>query len=80
MGVRVNAVAPSLTMTDATGDIPLDYIAEFRRRMPLGRAATPNEVAVVIAFLAGPDSRFVTGAVIPIDGGLRASSGQPAHR
>jgi len=79
-GVRVNAVAPSLTATDATADIPDDDVAEFLRRIPMGRAAEPAEIADVIAFLAGRDSRFVTGVVLPIDGGLRASSGQPPHR
>ena len=79
-GVRVNAVAPSLTSTDATADIPAEDVAAFLRRIPMGRAAEPAEVADVIAFLAGPDARFVTGVVLPIDGGLRASSGQPPHR
>jgi len=79
-GVRVNAVAPSLTSTDATADIPADDVAEFVRRIPMGRAAEPAEVADVIAFLAGSDARFVTGVILPIDGGLRASSGQPPHR
>jgi meso-butanediol dehydrogenase / (S,S)-butanediol dehydrogenase / diacetyl reductase len=79
-GVRVNAVAPSLTLTDATADIPPDDVEEFLRRIPMGRAAEPAEVADVIAFLAGPDARFVTGVVLPVDGGLRASSGQPPHR
>ena len=79
-GVRVNAVAPSLTATDATADIPAEDVAAFLRRIPMGRAAEPAEVADVIAFLAGPDARFVTGVVLPIDGGLRASSGQPPHR
>jgi len=79
-GVRVNAVAPSLTATDATADIPDADVAEFVRRIPMGRAAEPAEIADVIAFLAGQDSRFVTGVVLPIDGGLRASSGQPPHR
>ena len=79
-GVRVNAVAPSLTSTDAVADIPADDVVEFLRRIPMGRAAEPAEVADAIAFLAGPDARFVTGVVLPIDGGLRASSGQPPHR
>jgi len=79
-GVRVNAVAPTLTTTDAVADIPVDDVAAFVRRIPMGRAAEPAEVADVIAFLAGPDARFVTGVVLPVDGGLRAGSGQPPHR
>jgi meso-butanediol dehydrogenase / (S,S)-butanediol dehydrogenase / diacetyl reductase len=79
-GVRVNAVAPSLTSTDATADIPAEDVAEFLRRIPMGRAAEPAEVADVISFLAGQDARFVTGVVLPVDGGLRAGSGQPRHR
>jgi meso-butanediol dehydrogenase/(S,S)-butanediol dehydrogenase/diacetyl reductase len=79
-GVRVNAVAPSLTTTDATSDIPAADVAEFVRRIPLGRPAEPADVAGVIAFLAGDDARFVTGVVVPVDGGLRAGSGQPPHR
>jgi meso-butanediol dehydrogenase / (S,S)-butanediol dehydrogenase / diacetyl reductase len=78
--VRVNAVAPSLTTTDATADIPAEDVAEFVRHIPLGRPAEPADVAGVIAFLAGRDARFVTGVVLPIDGGLRAGSGQPPHR
>jgi meso-butanediol dehydrogenase / (S,S)-butanediol dehydrogenase / diacetyl reductase len=79
-GVRVNAVAPTLTTTDATADIPAADVAEFVSRIPLGRPAEPADVAGVIAFLAGDDARFVTGVVLPVDGGLRASSGQPPHR
>jgi meso-butanediol dehydrogenase/(S,S)-butanediol dehydrogenase/diacetyl reductase len=79
-GVRVNAVAPSLTMTDATADISAADVSEFVRRIPLGRPAEPAEVADVIAFLAGEDARFITGVVLPVDGGLTAGSGQPPHR
>jgi meso-butanediol dehydrogenase/(S,S)-butanediol dehydrogenase/diacetyl reductase len=60
-GIRVNAVAPSLTLTDATADISATDLAEFVRRILLGRAAEPAEPADVIAFLAGNDARFVSG-------------------
>jgi meso-butanediol dehydrogenase/(S,S)-butanediol dehydrogenase/diacetyl reductase len=79
-GVRVNAVAPSLIATDATADIPAADVAEFVRRIPMGRTGEPAEIADVIAFLAGHDARFVTGVILPVDGGVRASSGQPPHR
>jgi len=78
-GVRVNAVAPSLTSTDATADLMKSnaLMAAFRERMPIGRSATPDEVAGVIVFLASEDAVFVNGAILPVDGGLQASNGQP---
>jgi len=78
-GVRVNAVCPSLTLTDMAGDIKDNQalLAKFAERIPLGRAAQPEEIADVIAFLASDDARFVTGVNLPVDGGLSASNGQP---
>ena len=78
-GVRVNAVAPSFTSTEATADLEKSgaVMAAFRDRLPIGRAATPDEVAGVIAFLASDDAGFINGVNLPIDGGLHASNGQP---
>jgi len=78
-GVRINAVAPSLTSTDATADLVKNasVMAAFRERLPIGRAATPDEVAGVIAFLASEDAIFINGVILPVDGGLHASNGQP---
>lgn len=78
-GIRVNAVAPSLTETEMTSGVMQndEIMAMFRRRIPMGRAAEPEEVADVIAFLTGHDARFVNGVVLPVDGGLSASNGQP---
>jgi meso-butanediol dehydrogenase/(S,S)-butanediol dehydrogenase/diacetyl reductase len=78
-GVRINAVAPSLTTTEATSDLQKSdaVMAAFRDRLPIGRAATPEEVAGVIAFLASEDALFVNGVNLPVDGGLHASNGQP---
>jgi meso-butanediol dehydrogenase/(S,S)-butanediol dehydrogenase/diacetyl reductase len=77
--VRVNAVAPSLTSTDATAGLEKSeaVMAAFRERLPIGRAATPDDIAGVIAFLASDDALFVNGAILPVDGGLTASNGQP---
>jgi len=78
-GVRVNAVAPSLTSTEATANLEKSdaVMTAFRDRLPIGRSATPDEVAGVIAFLASEDARFINGVNLPIDGGLHASNGQP---
>lgn len=78
-GVRINAVAPSLTTTDATVDVEKSesLMAAFRDRLPIGRSATPEEVAGVIAFLASEDACFINGVILPVDGGLHASNGQP---
>ncbi len=78
-GVRINAVAPSFTSTEATSELEKneDVLAAFRDRMPVGRVATPDDVASVIAFLASEDAVFVNGVILPVDGGLSASNGQP---
>lgn len=78
-GVRVNAVCPSLTMTEMTGPIAGSeaLMARFQDRIPLGRAAQPDEVAPAIVFLASDDARFINGVNLPVDGGVTASNGQP---
>lgn len=78
--VRVNAVAPSLTLTDMAEGISEDEekLARFRDRIPMGRPAEPAEVGDVIVFLASDEARFVNGVVLPVDGGVTASNGQPA--
>lgn len=78
-GIRVNAVAPSFTITGMTEEMKDDAatLASFADRMPLGRPATPDDIAGPIAFLASDDARFVTGAILPVDGGVSASNGQP---
>ncbi len=78
-GVRINAVAPSLTDTDMAEFAMKndEIVSAFKNRIAMGRAGKSEEVADVIAFLASDDARFVTGTIIPVDGGLSASNGQP---
>ena len=78
-GIRVNAVAPSLTKTGMTDDMFEDeaLLKKFEERIALGRPATPEDIAGPVAFLASDDARFVTGAILPVDGGVTASNGQP---
>ena len=53
-----------------TAALPEDTRTTYQAAIPAGRFATPDEVAGVVRFLAGPDAAYVTGAVIPVDGGL----------
>ncbi len=78
-GVRVNAVNPSLVFTAMTEQMKskADLIRKFEERIPLGRAAEPDDIAGPILFLASDAARFVNGVNLPVDGGLMASNGQP---
>jgi len=76
--IRVNTIHPGPTdnafqhaieMT-ATGLDQAAATAEFERMIPLGRHATPEEIAATVAFLAGPSGAFITGATIAVDGGM----------
>jgi NAD(P)-dependent dehydrogenase (short-subunit alcohol dehydrogenase family) len=74
-GVRVNAVAPGWIRTALTAGLRDDEAAEQRilDRTPMGRWGEPADVAGAVEFLAGPDAAFITGAVLPVDGGYLAS-------
>jgi meso-butanediol dehydrogenase/(S,S)-butanediol dehydrogenase/diacetyl reductase len=78
-GIRVNAVAPSLTLTEMTAAVAAQdaLVAKFEERIALGRYAYPDDIAGPILFLASDDARYVTGAILPVDGGVTASCGQP---
>jgi 3-oxoacyl-[acyl-carrier protein] reductase len=65
--ITVNVVAPGFVATDMTADLDQEAIV---KNIPLGRQASPAEVARVVRFLASDDASYITGAVIPVDGGL----------
>ena len=68
--ITVNVVAPGFADTDMTAELSDERKKAIVASVPLGRTATADEVAGVVQFLAGPDAAYVTGAVIPVDGGL----------
>jgi len=68
--ITVNVVAPGPVETDMTAALGDDRMAAIVQAVPLERAAAPDEIAGVVCFLASADAAYITGAVIPVDGGL----------
>ena len=68
--ITVNCVAPGFIATDMTAALSEKRRAELTSAVPLARMAKPEEIAGTVAFLASPDAAYITGAVIPVDGGL----------
>ena len=69
-GITANVVAPGFVETDMTAELAQDRKAEILNSVPLGRLASPQEIAEVVAFLASDAAGYITGAIIPVDGGL----------
>lgn len=69
-GITANVVAPGFIETDMTAALSEEQQAEYKRNIPAGRFATPVEVARVVLWLASDDAGYISGAVIPVDGGL----------
>lgn len=68
--ITANVVAPGFVETDMTAELPAETVAEYVKAIPLGRFTTSDEVAKVVRWLASEEAGYITGAVIPVDGGL----------
>lgn len=69
-GITANVVAPGYIATEMTDGLPEDLKSQYLKAIPAARFADPSEVGRVVAFLAGDDASYISGAVIPVDGGL----------
>lgn len=68
--IRCNAIAPGYIETDMTGALDEKQTAALMERIPMGRLGTPEDIAGVARFLAGPAARYITGQVFAVDGGM----------
>jgi 3-oxoacyl-[acyl-carrier protein] reductase len=69
-GITANVVAPGFIETDMTAELPEETQKQYRASIPAGRFASAEEVAGVVTWLASDDAAYISGAVIPVDGGL----------
>ena len=68
-GITVNAISPNAE-TDMVASIPADRLEQLRGEIPMGRFSAPSEVGPAVGFLASEEAAYITGIVLPIDGGL----------
>ncbi len=69
-GITANVITPGYIETDMTGELSAELQEQYAKQSPVGRAGKPEEVAKAVAFLASDDAAYISGAIIPVDGGV----------
>jgi 3-oxoacyl-[acyl-carrier protein] reductase len=69
-GITANVIAPGFVETDMTAELDEKRRSDIAVQVPLGRFCSAEEIADVVAFIASPQASYITGAIIPVDGGL----------
>ncbi|HET9647275.1 MAG TPA: 3-oxoacyl-[acyl-carrier-protein] reductase [Microlunatus sp.] len=69
-GVTANVVAPGFIVTDMTAELGEDLVKKYSEQIPVGRMGTTDDIAATVGFLISDEASYITGAVIPVDGGL----------
>jgi 3-oxoacyl-[acyl-carrier protein] reductase len=68
--ITVNVVAPGIVATDMIAALGAERVGQLQGMVPLGRAASADEIAAAVGFLASEGAGYITGAVLPVDGGM----------